>query len=290
MNDQASTLRKQRYGTMKEHTRVISFTSGKGGVGKTHSVSNIAVSLAEQGRSVLLLDADLGLANVDVVLGIPVRETLQNFFQGNRTLKEILLEGPDGIQIIPAASGVESILSLGFEQRSQLLQAIEEIACEFDYLLIDTPAGIGSDVLFFNSASNEIVCVVAPEPTSLTDAYALIKVLSRRFGERQVNILVNNAASEAEASKTFRSLADVVNEKLFVQLRYAGWIPRDAAVRQAITARRPIVKEFPSSPASRALRKVSETLDGDFYQSRVKGGMQLFFRQLVEAEQYGKAS
>jgi flagellar biosynthesis protein FlhG len=302
IRDQAETLRKSNT-TMKVEkkiekaraiTRVISFTSGKGGVGKTNTVVNVAVALARAGRSVLILDADLGLANIDVMLGIRPTLTLHDVIEGRRTLQEIMIDGPEGISIIPAASGVESICSLTTEQRLQLMNAVEEVAWKFDYLLIDTAAGIGQDVLHFNSASSEIVCVVNGEPTSLTDAYALIKVLSRNYGEREISILANNISAtdsdrlashkmmDEEGLRAFRRLARAVERFLHIELKYLGCVPRDNAVSAAINSQRALLEAFPSSSAGLALAAVARKIDSEFVDLRVKGGMQFFFRQLLE--------
>lgn len=268
--------------------RVMSFTSGKGGVGKTHIVSNLAVALAGRGKSVLMLDADLGLANIDVVLGVQVTLTIHDFLEGRAELKDIVVSGPAGIDIIPAASGVDSILQLTQHERAHLLHAIEELAYGYDYLLIDTPAGIGPEVLSFNGASQEIVCIVTPEPTSLTDAYALIKVLSRRFGERSINVLVNNVASERMATETFKRFDEVVHQYLNVELQYLGWIPQDPIVSKATRIQRPFYLEYPSEPASKGIEKITSSLEDNFIRSRVKGGVQFFFRQLLETDINGE--
>ncbi len=268
-------------------TRVMSFTSGKGGVGKTHLISNIAISLAERGREVLVVDADLGLANVDIVLGLQVERTLHDFLEGRCSLEDLIIEGPEGIHIIPASSGVESILQLTQYERQDLLAAIESLAHKYDYLLIDTPAGIGSDVLSFNGASNEIVCVITPEPTSLTDAYALIKVLSRRFGERSIRVLVNNATSEKQAKSAFERFDEVVHQYLQVELDYLGWVQHDDLVGDAVRKQRPFTKEYPSCGPSRAVRRIAESIDLDFYSRRITGGVQFFFRQLLDFGDYG---
>ena len=185
-------------------TRVISFTSGKGGVGKTSTVVNTAIALARMGRSVAVLDADLGLANINVLLGLRPACTIEDVLEGGRLLEEAVLDGPEGISVIPAASGASSICTLKSSQRLSLMQAVENFAFSFDYLLIDTQAGIGSEVMYFNSASGEIVCVINDEPTSLTDAYALIKVLCRQYGEKSISILVNNVAGEAAGQGAYR--------------------------------------------------------------------------------------
>jgi flagellar biosynthesis protein FlhG len=268
-------------------TRVISFTSGKGGVGKTHTVVNTAISLAAQGHSVLVLDADMGLANVDVLLGIRPKGTLHEVLKGECSLDDILIEAPGGISIIPAASGIEEIHSLDSSEKLLLLSEVERIAHRYDFLLIDTPAGIGSDVMYFNTAAAEIVCVITGEPTSLTDSYALIKVLSSEYGERKFSIVVNDVASESEAKTAFNSLTRAVGKFLQVETRFICWIPSDDQVRQCVMDRRPLALAFPSSPAARAILETSKSLVNNAQRNRVKGGMQFFFRQLLELS-YGE--
>ena len=269
-------------------TRVLSFTSGKGGVGKTHSVTNVGIALANLGLSVLLLDGDLGLANVDVLLGLQQRGTLHDVLKGNLTLDDILLTGPGGITIIPAASGVEEIQALRSEEKLLLLEEIERVAHRFDYLLIDTPAGIGSDVMYFNSAAAEVVCVITGEPTSLTDTYALIKVLSATYGEKRFSVVVNNVPSEQEARAAFNKLSRAVERFLQVDVRYLSWIPTDPMVRECIMRQRPIALEFPSSQAALAFAGLARRIDEERPAIRVKGGMQFFFRQLLEMNSYGE--
>lgn len=279
-----------RQGTtrMSTPTRVMSFTSGKGGVGKTHSLVNTAIALAQRGRRVLVLDADLGLANIDVLLGVHIEYTLHDVFEGRKALSEIIVPGPEGISIIPAASGVDSVCNLSFQERSILLESVEEIAGDYDYLLIDTPAGIGSDVIYFNCASNEIICVINSEPTSLTDAYALIKVLSRKYGEKAVSILVNNVASEKHAKQAYERLSRAVSQFLHISVRYLGWIPSDTTVRDAVTEQRAVLLEYPSSRVSLALASFAERIDEDYHRLKVKGGVQFFFQQLLDVNNYGE--
>lgn len=268
-------------------TRVISVTSGKGGVGKTHTVVNLGIALASRGKSVLLLDADLGLANIDVLLNLKPKANLHDVLKGSCTLDDVILEGPGGISLIPAASGVESLTTLSANARLVLLEAVEEVAYRYDYLLIDTGAGIGPDVLCFNGASAEIVCVVNPEPTSLTDSYALMKVLSTSCGEKRFSILVNEAESENEARRTYATLSGTVDRHLNVSTRYLGAIPDDRSVRECIMRRVPIVTELPSGPVARAFTTLADRIDSEEGAPRIKGGMQMFFRQLLDVGAYG---
>ena len=269
-------------------TRVISVTSGKGGVGKTHTVTNLAISLASQGYAVLVLDADLGLANVDVLLNLKPKGTLHDVLKGSLRLDDILLEGPGGISIIPAASGVEELHELRSEDKLLLLEEIEKMASRYDYLLIDTPAGIGSDVMYFNSAAAEVVCVINGEPTSLTDTYALIKVLSTTYGEKNFSVVVNNVADETEATAAFKKLTRAVERFLKVRVRLLGWIPADGMVRECVMQQQAISAEFPSSKASRAIAAIARTVADQKPEVMVKGGMQFFFRQLLEMTSYGE--
>lgn len=269
-------------------TRVISVTSGKGGVGKTHTVTNLGISLASLGYSVLVLDADLGLANVDVLLNLKPKGTLHDVLKGSLRLDDILLEGPGGISIIPAASGVEELHELRSEEKLLLLEEIERIAYRYDYLLIDTPAGIGSDVMYFNSAAAEVVCVINGEPTSLTDTYALIKVLSTTYGEKNFSVVVNNVADETEAAAAFKKLTRAVERFLKVKVRYLGWVPTDGTVRECVMQQQAISAEFPSSKASLSIAAIARKVADQKPEVTVKGGMQFFFRQLLEMTSYGE--
>lgn len=268
-------------------TRVVSFTSGKGGVGKSNTVVNTAIALAELGKTVLILDADLSLANINVLLGIRPSFTINDVLTGNRLIEEIMIDGPAGISIIPAASGVEDLCHLSSEDQLRLLDAIESVAYTFDYLLIDTQAGIGPEVMYFNSASSEIVCLINEEPTSLTDAYALIKILSSRYGEKRISILVNEAANERSARGAFTRLSQAAERFLGVQLRPLGSIPADQAVSLAVHEQRAVLEQYPSSSAGSAFRAFARRLDQEVPTFELKGGMQFFFKQLLELSSHG---
>lgn len=296
IQDQAESLRRVRFvKPMVEKkvttarptvSRVISFTSGKGGVGKTSMVVNLAIALAQAGKSVLVLDADLGLANVDVMLGLKPSATLFDVFEGRNTLDDVIVSGPEGISVIPAASGVESMCSLDTSRQMLLMQAVENMAGEYDYLLIDTQAGIGSDVMYFNCAATETVVVITGEPTSLTDAYALIKVLSQNYGERSFSVIANNVADDKDGERAFKRLQGAVDRFLQVELRYLGFVPADASMSEAIRSQKALLTLYPSSRAGSAVRTISRKIDEVFYEQRVKGGMQFFFNRLLEASAF----
>lgn len=287
--DQAATLRREfsKGGRVRDVTRVISFTSGKGGVGKTTTVVNMGLALSQLGRNVLLLDADLGLANIDVLLGLQPKYTIHDVLRGEKGLEEVVVNGPGGVSIIPAASGIESMCSLTTQQQMALMSAIEHVADHYDYLLIDTRGGIGSDVMYFNSAASEVVVVINPEPTSLTDAYALIKLLATGYGEKSFSIIANNVLSEKDGQRAFKMLARAVDQFLHVSLTYCGHIPSDLMVRESIRAQRALLELHPSSPAGAAFRGIARTLDSEPPRIQLKGGMQFFFKQLLEMSSYG---
>jgi flagellar biosynthesis protein FlhG len=311
-----SIVKQIEKGTTRGVTRVISFTGGKGGTGKTTLVVNVAQALARQGRRVLLFDADFGLANVDILLGIRPQRTLHDYLVGEATLEEILIPGPEGITVIPASSGIEMMGALSGEQRLQLLHGIEAIAGEYDYLLIDTQAGIGPDVMYFNAASSEVVIVMTPEPTSLTDAYSLIKVLASNYGEKRIAVIMNNVSGldqanssverqnapgqsmprsrsqllEDAANRAFLRLQRAVERFLQLELRLIGFVPTDPAVAEAVRQQQAVLTLFPSSSAARSIAGIAERIDSEFFEQRIKGGMQFFFQQLLTMNEYGEGA
>lgn len=277
----------QKSRSLQGITRVVSFTSGKGGVGKSNTVINTALALADLGRSVLILDADLGLANIDILCNLTPKKTIQDLLEGTATLKDIIVEGPMGISIIPSSSGVEYLSRLSHGQRLQILNEVETVAASYDYLLIDTAAGVSPDVMFFNAAANEIICIVTGEPTSLTDGYALIKILTNNYREKEISILANNVPSAVEGQRAFERMQRVVGRFLGTKLRFLGTIPSDQSLPDAVRQQIPVSELFPSSSIARAYRTFARTLDEDFYAHRVKGGVQFFFEQLLAGGQGG---
>lgn len=269
--------------------RVMSITSGKGGVGKTNTAVNLSIALANQGYRVLLMDCDLGLANVDVMFGIEPRTTLEQVVVGGIPLAEAISETPHGVSIIPAASGIESLALLSTHQRLRMCAELESVARGYDYLLIDTQAGIGPDVMYFNAVSSEVLVVVTPEPTSIADAYALIKILVCHYGETKLSLLVNNVSAfdeepERVAYRAASRLIHSCERFLRTSVSYCGYIPHDPAVSEAISRHRPLLEIFPSSKAGLALRKLAKYVDEAYEEPQVRGGLQLFFQDILSRQ------
>lgn len=262
-------------------TQVIAVSSGKGGVGKTNVVANLAVSLAKSGKRVLVLDADLGLGNLDVLLGLVPRYTIEHVLSGAHDLSEILLEGPAGIQVLPASSGVPDLTSLTEAQQVLIQEQLEEVSADRDVLLIDTGAGISPTVTFFASSAQDIVVVLSPEPTSLTDAYALIKVLSRQYREQRFKVLVNQAKHPREAGEVFRKLDVAADRFLHVALDYIGFIPHDDYVPLAVMQQKAVADLFPEAPASRAFAKLAAHVTQWPAPGFPKSSVQLLWQRLV---------
>ncbi len=261
---------------------VLSLTSGKGGVGKTNISVNLAVALAQAGKRVVLLDADLGLANVDVVLGLTPERNLFHLFHEGATLAEILYKTPYGFSILPASSGVGEMLELSTGQKLELLEAVDELDESIDYLLVDTGAGIHDNVIYFNIAAQERIIVLTTEPTSLTDAYALIKVLKTQHGVEHYKILVNMAEDEKSAKGVFSRLYAACDHFLSgISLDYLGAIPRDPAVRKAVLAQKPFFVASPQSAASLAVAKLGRNIQSWEIPVELDGNIKFFWKKLL---------
>ena len=261
--------------------KVIAVSGGKGGVGKTCVAVNLATALAASGKRVLLLDGDLGLANVDVLLGIAPRYTLEHVLNGERTLEEIILETRQGFRVVPAASGVAQLASLSAAQHLALVQAFSTLAGRIDVLLVDTAAGIAEGVRQFCQASQDVLIVIRDEPSSLTDAYALVKVLRRDHAVGHFRILANQTRKPGEGEALFRKLERVTSRFLDVVLEYAGEIPDDPYLRTAIREQRPVLEAYPSSPAARAFRALGQKAREWPVPSGPRGNLEFFVERLV---------
>lgn len=237
--------------------QVIAVTGGKGGVGKTSVAVNLAASLADQGKRVLLLDGDLGLANVDVLLGLTPRHTLEHVLDGRCTLEEAIVKAPGGFSVIPGASGVARMAELSTAEHLGLVQAFSHLTAGLDVLIVDTAAGIADSVRQFCQAAQNVVVVLRDEPASLTDSYALIKILHRTHGVRRFRVVANMSTSPGAGDALFRKLERVTSRFLDVVLDYAGEIPEDSFVRAAIRGQRSVVEAYPSSQAARAFSRLA---------------------------------
>jgi len=274
--------------TSGTRTRVIAVTSGKGGVGKSNLVVNLALALAAFRKRVVILDADMGLANVDVLLGIKPRFNLRHVVFGQKELADVIIDGPGGIRIIPASSGLPELADLPDEERERFLEKLAALEGEADILLIDTPAGIASNVMGFVRATKEVIVVTTPEPTAITDAYAMIKVATLHDGNHHIRVLVNMTSDTKEAGNLFEGVSLIANRFLGRSIDYLGCIEWDPNVRDAVKRQEPFFALYPHSPASRAIRAVGAKLCN--YRTAAGGvkGVGEFFQQV--AGFFGKQS
>jgi len=261
--------------------QVVAITGGKGGVGKTSMSVNLGLALTALGRRVVLLDADLGLANVDVLMGIRAERTITDVMEGHCGLRDIVVDTPSGLRVIPASSGIRSVANLGPREHGGLIHAFSELAGEMDVLLIDTAAGIADNVISFVRASREVIIVVCDEPSSMTDAYALIKVLNRDCRKREFRIVANMTRSAAEGEKLFRKFALAATRFLDVNLQYAGDVPWDDTLRKSTQRQKPLLDTWPGCPAARAYHKLAREVAAWPLQDGASGHMEFFVEHLV---------
>jgi len=252
--------KKRGKATDKPVMRIIAVTSGKGGVGKTSITANLAFALGNIGKRVLVLDADLGLGNLDVLLGITPRYNLSHVINGEKDLDSIITAGPGNMNILPAASGVQELTLLTKKQKKEITQALNRLNESFDILLIDTAAGISSNVMYFNLTAQEIFVVVTPELTSITDAYALMKVLSMNCSRKEFRLLVNMAKNSREAYEVYKQLCVVTERFLDISISYIGFVLLDQNVGKGISRQRIVSDLFPDSRASRCISSLAEQI------------------------------
>ena len=241
---------------------VLAITSGKGGVGKTNVTINVAIAMARLGLRIGVLDADFGLGNVDVLLGLAPGGHIGHIVTGEKTLSEIVVRGPRGISIIPASSGLQSMTALSAVQRGRLLTALDRACRDLDYLLIDTAAGISDNVMDMLELAERVVLVTSLEPSAIVDAYALTKVLTAADAAKEIGVVVNGAPNAVEAGLAFRQLDTATRRFLKRSIAYYGHITDDPAVRESVLVQRAIVDHLPQSPASRCYRIVASRLAG----------------------------
>ena len=263
--------------------QVIAVTGGKGGVGKTNIAVNLAVSMSMEGLDVMLFDADLGLANVDVVLGMQPKYTLADVVSGEKTLADVVVDGPEGLRVIPAASGVAKMVEMQSSDQERLIRQLSDQLMPPDVLIVDTGAGIDQTVQTFVAACQSAVLVVCDEPASLTDAYALMKVLRAKKDIRRFEILANQVDNPLQGKQLFERISNVCDRYLDVELGYLGGIPTDMYLRRAVQERRALVSAYPRSPAATAIRDAGRRLNRQAPRSE-SSGVGFFVEQLLSQQ------
>jgi flagellar biosynthesis protein FlhG len=264
--------------------RVIAITSGKGGVGKTNIATNLAYHLSQMNRKTLVLDADMGLANIDVILGIAPKHNLYHVLRGEKALCDVIVDGPGGMKILPATSGIQEMADLSKGEKLALLDELDGLGTQLDFLLIDTAAGIAGNVIYFNVAAREIIVVVSPEPTSITDAYALIKILYSNYGEKRFMLLVNMVKHSSEAREVFLKVSNATSHFLNLSIEYLGYVLEDTKVTEAVRRQKALAEIYPDSRANKCLQSIARKLcrlQPEFCES---GSLKFFWKSIVEKE------
>lgn len=264
--------------------RVIAICSGKGGVGKTNVATNLAVALSGSGENVMLLDADLSLANVDVLLGLQPRYNLSHVLSGEAELQETLLQGPQNLRIVPASSGNFELTKLDARGQAAIINAFGSLADQPDVLVVDTAAGISPGVARFVKAAQYPVVVVRDEPASLTDAYALIKVFSRHYGIDRFQVVTNQSNGQQGGRRLYNKLARVADGYLDVVLRHAGDVPEDPYLGKAVQQQCAVVDAYPGSSSGQAFKRLAERFKSMPCDAQPNGGLQFFFERLVSSD------
>jgi flagellar biosynthesis protein FlhG len=276
-----NVIHNTRLDGLAQPVQVIAVTGGNGGVGKTSVAVNLTVALAALGRRVVLLDGDLGLANADVFLGLSPRYTLAHVLAGERTLDEVMVQAPQGFHLIPAAAGAADLAQLGAAEHVGLIRAFSALATRLDVLIVDTAAGLSHSVLQFSQAAQHVMVVICDEPASITDAYALIKILSRNHGVQRFRVLANQIRTPGGGRELFQRFERVAARFLDVILEYAGEIPDDDCLRRSVRGQRPVLDEYPGSPAARAFKKLAAHADTWPVPAGPRGNIEFFVERLV---------
>ncbi len=295
LNDQASGLRamqnkvpqpKVKPVSKNKPVRVLAVASGKGGVGKTNASVNLGIALAKQGNRVLLMDADMGLGNIDIMLGLQTKYNLSHVLDGEKTLNEVMIDAPGGIKIIPAASGVSRMAQLSLLENAGIINAFSELDGILDVLVIDTAAGIADSVISFCRASQEVIVVVTDEPASMTDAYALIKVLSREHDLKHFNLLANMTRSEEQGKKLYEKFAKVCEQFLDVNVAYLGTVPFDHDLREAVQKQTPVMVLRPNSLSGKSFNEMAKKIESWPVPTGITGYLQFFIESLIQPKSY----
>lgn len=279
----AMEKRKANITSRKTYPRVIAVTSGKGGVGKTNIVGNMAVALSRMGKRVVIIDADVGLANIDIVFNLRPEYNIRHVISGEKTLLEVMVKTSHGISILPGGSGFADLTRLGEGEKLALLGEFETLADQADVIFLDTGAGISSNVLYFNAASDQCLVVATTEPTSITDAYALMKVMSQEHGARYFKLVVNMADTETDAKRVYASLSNALDRFLKnVVLEYAGCIPFDRNLQKAVKNRSILLDDTPGTKAGNAMISIAGGLVKGDSRNQSQGNLTFFMNRVFE--------
>jgi len=263
--------------------KVVAVTGGKGGVGKTNVSVNLSIALAQLRRRVVLMDADLGLANVDVLLGLEVKHSIADVLDGTHTLRDVMVNGPGGIKVVPATSGVQQLTQLSPQEHAALVHAFSDIGDQLDVLVVDTAAGISDMVVNFVKASQEAIVVVCDEPSSITDAYALMKLLNKEHGIFRFRVVANMTRSVQEGRQLFEKLNAVCGRFLDASLQYLGHVPFDENVRKSVQSRKCLLEAMPNSKASLAIKEIAKKVDEWPVQAGPRGHLEFFIERLLQS-------
>ncbi|MDD2211458.1 MAG: MinD/ParA family protein [Clostridia bacterium] len=292
MNNQADSLRlivkqmknslQAQINNVNKGTRVITISSGKGGVGKSNLSLNLALALTDFKQKVMLLDADMGLANIDVILGLTPLYNLSHVIMGEKTIPEIIIEGPHGLKIIPGGSGMQELANLKEWELENFLTKLSKIEGEADYLLIDTGAGLAKTVLSFALAADELIIVTTSDPTAITDAYGFIKTLCIQNYSGQIYIVVNRAFSANDAAIVYNKLKIAVNKFLKYNIEFLGFVVEDSKVGQAVREQKAFIIAYPQSMASYNLYNIAAKITNQKEQLRQENGLKTFFNRVAQ--------
>ncbi len=284
--DQAANLRKLVLESSSKHkrTKSIAITSGKGGVGKTSLSVSLSIALAKGGSTVTLLDADLGLANINVILGIIPKYNLYHVIKGKKKLKEIVIEVPEGIKIIAGASGFHQLANLDPKQRATFIESVAELDSD-DFMIIDTGAGVSQNVLSFVIAADEVIVVTTPEPTAVTDAYGIIKSIASQSPDKIIKLIVNRVASVAEGKRVAQRIINIAGQFLNIKVENLGFIFDDVYVPKSVRNQKPFIVSYPKCKASTCVNIISDRISNRESDDQKGSGLSSFFKNLFNAEE-----
>jgi flagellar biosynthesis protein FlhG len=267
-------------GNKANAARVIAITSGKGGVGKSNTSVNLAIALAAQGKRVILMDADLGLANVEVLLGLSSLHNLEHVIEGEKTMAEILVRGPGGISVVPGSSGLAKIADLTHAGRQNLLGGLQDLQAQSDFIILDTMAGIGRNAVAFSLAADEVILITTPEHPAIVDAYAMLKTLYANQPDTVVRLVVNMVPNPALAQAVYTKMSGVAQRYLGKNISFLGYLARDSHVSQAVMQSKPFMIAYPHAPVSQCMNQIASRLLQQ--QTPKEGQKEGFFRRFAQ--------